>query len=87
MKLIAQRRESKFNTLEDISSEEMLSDMFYVVNFSLSILTSIFGMVVSISMIVIIATHRPLRTVTNLLTCNTSMTILIYFINILTASV
>ena len=64
----------------------MLSDMFYVVNLSFSILISIAGMIASISMVVIVATHRPLRTVTNLLTYNTSMTILIYLINILISS-
>ena len=65
----------------------MLSDMFYIVNFSFSILISIVGMIGSISIVAIFATHRPLRTVTNLLTCNTSMTILIYFINILISSI
>ena len=65
----------------------MLSDIFYIVNFSFSILISIVGMIVSISMISIVATHRPLRTVTNLLTCNTSMTVLVYFISILIPSV
>lgn len=65
----------------------MLTEMFYITNFSISILISMVGIIVSVSMISIVATHRPLRTVTNLLTCNTSVIVLGYFINILIPSV
>jgi hypothetical protein len=58
----------------------MLTESFFLINFLFSILISTVALVFSLTMIIIVATHQTCRSVSNLVTCNTSVFIAIYFI-------
>lgn len=65
----------------------MLSDLFYTVNFILSIIISIIGFIAGTSMIVIVLMHRRCQTILNLLKCNTIFTMIIYLLIVLISSI
>jgi len=65
----------------------MLTDLFFKINFSISIIASIFGLILSIITIFTISFERQLHSVTNLLTCNTSLAVGLYLIFSLIASI
>lgn len=65
----------------------MLSQLFFTINFSFSILMCLVSLLVSLLMIIIIVTHRTCRTVTNLPNCNTSILVGLYSIWNIIASI
>ena len=65
----------------------MLSEQFFIPSFIFAILVSTTGLLLCIVMIVSVILHRPCRTVTNLLVCNTTAWIANFQINILLASI
>ncbi|CAF3948467.1 unnamed protein product [Rotaria sordida] len=65
----------------------MLTDLFFKINFSISIAASIIGLILSGITIYIISCKRECRTVNNLLTSNTSLICGVYLIFSLISSV
>jgi hypothetical protein len=61
----------------------MLPNLFYTINFSVSIIASIIALIFAFLILLIVIINRHCRTIANLLTCNTSIaTILYYLLNI-----
>ncbi|CAF0733165.1 unnamed protein product [Rotaria sordida] len=58
----------------------MLSDPFFIVNYSLAIVFSIVGLSLCLLTIVITITHRQCHNFTNVLSCNTCTAVTLYFI-------
>ncbi|CAF2706773.1 unnamed protein product [Rotaria sp. Silwood2] len=65
----------------------MLSDQFFTVNYSLTIVSSIVGLTLCLITITIIITHRRCRNLTNILSCNTCTAVALYFIFRIVASI
>lgn len=65
----------------------MLSDVFYIVNFSFGVLVSLIGIVAGFAMIIIIVSHRRCHTILNLLKSNTVVAMIIYSATVLISSV
>jgi hypothetical protein len=58
----------------------MLPDLFFTINYSLTIASSIVGLTLCFLIIVIVITHQECHNFTNVLTCNTCAAITFYFI-------
>lgn len=65
----------------------MPTELFFIINFSISLTASIIGLIVGILIIVIVVTHRQCRTVSNLLACNACMISIIYCSNNIIVSI
>ncbi len=58
----------------------MLSVLFFTINFWLTIVSTIVGLILCLLTIFIVITHRECRNFTNVLTCNTCVAVTLYFI-------
>jgi hypothetical protein len=58
----------------------MLSDLFFIINYSVTITASVISLTLCFLIIITVITHRQCRDVANLLTCNTCVAIGLYFI-------
>ena len=65
----------------------MLTDLFYTVNFTISIVASAIGFTFCTIVLLVIITHRPCHNPANLLVCNTCLIVAIYLINTFIGSV
>ena len=68
-------------------TNNMLTDLFYILNFTFAIVTSIVGLVFILIVIVTVATDQACRNPSNLLLCNTCTIVSTYMINNLIVSV
>lgn len=59
----------------------MLSNLFYIINFSFSIVCSIVALIFSLTTILIVLIHRQHYTIPNLVTCDSAVAIVLYNIN------
>ena len=64
-----------------------MDNVFYQISFSFSIVVSLVALFFNLIIILIVITHPIHRTVTNLLHCNTSIIIFIFFVNNLIVSI
>jgi hypothetical protein len=58
----------------------MLSDLFFTINYGLTIGFAIVGLTLCLLTIIIVITHRECYNFTNVLTCNTCVSVALYFI-------
>lgn len=65
----------------------MLSNLFYTVNFALSIVASIIALMFAFLLIIIDVVNKQCHTVANLLTCNTTVAIIFYTITVLQSNI
>lgn len=65
----------------------MPSNLFFEINFTLSIIASIIGFTFSCTTLFIVIVHRQCHTINNLLTCNTCVAVIFYSIIVLQSSI
>jgi hypothetical protein len=58
----------------------MLTNLFYTINFSLAIVVSIIALIFAFLTIIIFVINRQCRTISNLLACNTAIAVIFYYI-------
>lgn len=63
-----------------------MNELFYQISFAFSIVVALVALFFNLIIVHIVITHKTHRTITNLLHCNTSITIFIYFVNNLIVS-
>ena len=57
----------------------MLPNLFYIINFTLSIIASLIALIIAFLILIIVFTNRHCRTIANLLICNTSVATIFYY--------
>ena len=65
----------------------MLTDLFYTVNFSLSIIASLIGLPAALLTTTILYIHRPYHNIANLLKCNTLVSMIVFMILVLISAI
>lgn len=59
----------------------MLSDLFYIINFSISIIFSFLALLFAFTTVFVVCINRQRHTISNLLTCDTALAIILFYIN------
>src|SRR4051812_38832621 len=65
----------------------MLSDLFFIINFTLAILLSTIGSIASFATILIVIQNRQFRIFNNILICNTCIAVIYYSMITMIASI
>ncbi|UJR32171.1 hypothetical protein I4U23_019637 [Adineta vaga] len=58
----------------------MLPNLFYIINFSISIFVAIIALIIAFLILISVICHRSCRTISNLLICNTSIATIAYYL-------